>query len=416
MLVSVLGVYLADLVEIPDHLARHIWATPLAPTGTPCPLPPLTSPDSEVKSRECIWANAFSELFWLMALFSLSHLHSWAPQHPRGGRRLWQRAAASEAPQRWHLHISTQTACKAGLGFWASLPHSQLSLCERAPAQPGHHLEVQSISLLCWMTRGGKQEVPVQSEAPVQCGCSGVSTPQTRMHRRSEVISHLCWGPALSSHSQHTEACKPASAHTAVRYPHLPETKQTGLSPGSPSFFLFKTKSWKFPSNRTESYCPCILGIFPTQGSNPGLPHCRWIQHSLSHQGSPCSSYKFLSKTQGHSQHPREQMPWCPMTRMRLLTKKKIWPVKYSPEGVTLVYSSQLVPPTTWGVYAYYPQQQNDRESVRLSLLGLGRILLNRRPCWNQSPTKLLSSSFNQWYWSIIRDRRQRGRRLTFIN
>ena len=27
-------------------------------------------------------------------------------------------------------------------------------------------------------------------------------------------------------------------------------------------------------------------GIFPTQGSNPGLPHCRWILNHLSHQGS----------------------------------------------------------------------------------------------------------------------------------
>ena len=27
--------------------------------------------------------------------------------------------------------------------------------------------------------------------------------------------------------------------------------------------------------------------IFPTQGSNPGLPHCRWILHQLSHKGSP---------------------------------------------------------------------------------------------------------------------------------
>ena len=127
------------------------------------------------------------------------------------------------------------------LSLAATLP--ALSFCEPAPAQPGHHLEVQSISLLCWITRGGKQAVPVQSEAPVQCGCCGVSTRQTRMHRRSEVISHLCWGPALSSRSQHTEARKRASAHTAIRYPHLPETKQTGLSPASPSFFLFKTKS-----------------------------------------------------------------------------------------------------------------------------------------------------------------------------
>ena len=27
--------------------------------------------------------------------------------------------------------------------------------------------------------------------------------------------------------------------------------------------------------------------IFPTQGWNPGLPHCRQILYGLSHQGSP---------------------------------------------------------------------------------------------------------------------------------
>ena len=33
---------------------------------------------------------------------------------------------------------------------------------------------------------------------------------------------------------------------------------------------------------------PCYPpGIFPTQGSNPGLPHCRWIFYHLSHQRSP---------------------------------------------------------------------------------------------------------------------------------
>ena len=30
-----------------------------------------------------------------------------------------------------------------------------------------------------------------------------------------------------------------------------------------------------------------LQGIFPTQGSNPGLPHCGWILHQLSHKGSP---------------------------------------------------------------------------------------------------------------------------------
>ena len=30
-----------------------------------------------------------------------------------------------------------------------------------------------------------------------------------------------------------------------------------------------------------------LQGIFPTQGSNPGLPHCRQILYQLSHKGSP---------------------------------------------------------------------------------------------------------------------------------
>ena len=30
-----------------------------------------------------------------------------------------------------------------------------------------------------------------------------------------------------------------------------------------------------------------LQGIFPTQGSNPGLPHCRGILYQLSHKGSP---------------------------------------------------------------------------------------------------------------------------------
>ena len=30
-----------------------------------------------------------------------------------------------------------------------------------------------------------------------------------------------------------------------------------------------------------------LLEIFPTQGSNLGLLHCRWILYQLSHKGSP---------------------------------------------------------------------------------------------------------------------------------
>ena len=34
--------------------------------------------------------------------------------------------------------------------------------------------------------------------------------------------------------------------------------------------------------------CHALLqGIFPTQGLNPGLPHCRWILYHVNHQRSP---------------------------------------------------------------------------------------------------------------------------------
>ena len=41
------------------------------------------------------------------------------------------------------------------------------------------------------------------------------------------------------------------------------------------------------PGKNTGVGCHALLqGIFPTQGSNPGHLHCRWILYHLSHQGS----------------------------------------------------------------------------------------------------------------------------------
>ena len=44
---------------------------------------------------------------------------------------------------------------------------------------------------------------------------------------------------------------------------------------------------WDFPGKGTGVGCHFLLqGIFPTQGSNLGLPHCRQTLYHLSHQGS----------------------------------------------------------------------------------------------------------------------------------
>ena len=53
---------------------------------------------------------------------------------------------------------------------------------------------------------------------------------------------------------------------------------------------------WDSPGKNTGVCCHSLLqGIFPTQGSNPGLPHCRQTLYHLNQQGSPC--WKRLSKS-----------------------------------------------------------------------------------------------------------------------
>ena len=45
---------------------------------------------------------------------------------------------------------------------------------------------------------------------------------------------------------------------------------------------------WDSPGKNTGVGCHSYLqGIFPTQGSNPSLPHCRQLLYQFSHQGSP---------------------------------------------------------------------------------------------------------------------------------
>ena len=53
------------------------------------------------------------------------------------------------------------------------------------------------------------------------------------------------------------------------------------------------------PGKNTVECCHALLqGIFPTQGSNPGFPHCRQILYHLSHQGSRLvTSVQFSSVT-----------------------------------------------------------------------------------------------------------------------
>ena len=86
----------------------------------------------------------------------------------------------------------------------------------------------------------------------------------------------------------------------------------------SPMFWKWKWKSlhptWLFPTpwnspgqNTGVGSLSLLQGIFPTQGSNPGLPHCRWILYQLSHKRSPRIPKWVAYPFSRGSSHPRNR-------------------------------------------------------------------------------------------------------------
>ena len=75
------------------------------------------------------------------------------------------------------------------------------------------------------------------------------------------------------------------------------------------------------PSKNTGVGCHFFLQeIFPTQGSNLGLPHCRWILYHLTHQGSPrILEWVFFSFSRRTSQ-PAELPGKPPAETIRVLS------------------------------------------------------------------------------------------------
>ena len=92
----------------------------------------------------------------------------------------------------------------------------------------------------------------------------------------------------------------------SVAWPHVSESHSVESDSLRPHGLY---SPWNSPGQNTEVDSLSLLqGIFPTQGSNPGLLHCRWILYQLSHKGSPrileWVAYPFSSR----SSQPRNQI------------------------------------------------------------------------------------------------------------
>ena len=68
---------------------------------------------------------------------------------------------------------------------------------------------------------------------------------------------------------------------------------------------------WNSPGQNTGvGGCFLLQGIVPTQGTNPGLPHCKWILYQLSHKGSPHSAYHTSKEQELDWQQDSQQKLW----------------------------------------------------------------------------------------------------------
>ena len=118
---------------------------------------------------------------------------------------------------------------------------------------------------------------------------------------------------------------------------------------------------WNSPGQNTGVGSLSLLqGIFPTQGSNPCLPHCRWILYQLSHKGSVRSdqiSHSVVSDSlrPHESQHAR---PPCPSP-----TPGVHWDSRPSSQGCHPAISSSVVP------FSSCPQSLPASESFSMSQL-----------------------------------------------
>ena len=66
---------------------------------------------------------------------------------------------------------------------------------------------------------------------------------------------------------------------------------------------------WNSPGQNTGvGSLPLLQGIFPTEGSKPGLPHCRQILYQLSHKGNPINCVESHFPPRFHSGFERENV------------------------------------------------------------------------------------------------------------
>ena len=109
--------------------------------------------------------------------------------------------------------------------------------------------------------------------------------------------------------SQRKAMSKNSNYHTIELISHVASESHSVVSNSLWAHELYSP--WNsLGQNTGVSRLSLLQGIFPTQGSNPGLPHCRRILSQLSHKGSPtCSKVMFKILQVRLQQYMYQELP-----------------------------------------------------------------------------------------------------------
>ena len=114
---------------------------------------------------------------------------------------------------------------------------------------------------------------------------------------------------------------------------------------------------WDSPGKNTGVGCHALLqGIFPTQGSNPGLPHCKRILYQLKEAKPSKSSRELVT------------IPWHLMKSVPKVTKQMVniviytqqWLLLFSPADIEI--HQCLMPVQENGAAGFSNREQNHRQ------------------------------------------------------
>ena len=99
-----------------------------------------------------------------------------------------------------------------------------------------------------------------------------------KMGQSLQDIYNPAWCPGATNKT--TPRSGESESEVAQSCPTLCNLMGSSLHQAPPSMGFSRRKYW-------SGFHFLLQGIFSSQGSNPGLPHCRQMLYHLSHQGSP---------------------------------------------------------------------------------------------------------------------------------